>query len=49
MVDQLFVILNSVDIKRRGYGSGYGYGYGYGYGEYYTDEKAPKKGLFKRR
>jgi tyrosine-protein kinase Etk/Wzc len=45
MVDQLFVILNSVDIKRRGYG----YGYGYGYGEYYTDEKAPKKGLFKRR
>ena len=45
MVDQLFVILNSVDIKRRGYG----YGYGYGYGEYYRDEKAPKKGLFKRR
>ena len=45
MVDQLFVILNSVDINRRGYG----YGYGYGYGEYYTDEKAPKKGLFKRR
>ncbi|MGB1102318.1 MAG: hypothetical protein ACPG21_01685 [Crocinitomicaceae bacterium] len=24
MVDQLFVILNSVDVKRRGYGYGYG-------------------------
>ena len=45
MVDQLFVLLNGVDIKRRGYG----YGYGYGYGEYYTEENKPKKGWRKNR
>ena len=43
MVSKLFIILNSVDLKRNGYG------YGYGYGEYYEDENVEsKKGLFKR-
>jgi hypothetical protein len=50
-IKNLSIILNSVDIKRSGYGySGvydydYGYGYGYGtYGEAYHDEVKPKKG-----
>ena len=44
MISKLFVLLNGVDLKRKGYG----YGYGYGYGEYYTEPDGNKKsGLLK--
>lgn len=38
-LSNLFVILNGVEISRKGYG----YAYGYGYGEYYSDEGQSKK------
>ena len=46
-VSNLFVILNGVDMKRKGYG------YGYGYSDYYEDGDSPKrrwkiKNLFKK-
>lgn len=41
-VSKLFVLLNSVDLKR----NGYGYGYGYGYGEYYEENEDQSKGGF---
>lgn len=44
MVAKLFVVLNGVDIKRKGYG----YGYGYGYGDYYENAENPKRGFFAR-
>jgi tyrosine-protein kinase Etk/Wzc len=38
-VDQLFTILNGVDLKRKNYG----YTYGYGYGEYLETKKTKKR------
>lgn len=40
MVSNLFVVLNGVDLRRKGYG----YGYGYGYGEYYEESESKSKG-----
>lgn len=42
-IGKLFVLLNSVDSTR----TGYGYAYGYSYGDYYTDETFGKKKWFK--
>ena len=36
-VQKLFVLLNGIDLNKKGYG------YGYGYGEYYTEEEKSKK------
>ncbi|MBD3638504.1 MAG: polysaccharide biosynthesis tyrosine autokinase [Crocinitomicaceae bacterium] len=38
-VKKLFVVLNGIELSKKGYG----YGYGYGYGDYYTEEKKTKK------
>ncbi len=40
-VSNLFVVLNGVELRRRGYG----YGYGYGYGEYYEEGETKHKKL----
>ena len=42
-VPKLFVLLNSVDSTK----TGYGYAYGYSYGDYYTDENFGKKKWWK--
>lgn len=42
-VPKLFVLLNSVDSTK----TGYGYAYGYSYGDYYTDEQFGKKPWYK--
>jgi tyrosine-protein kinase Etk/Wzc len=47
-IKKLSVILNGVDIEKRGYGYNYGYGHGYGYGYgsnygYYDESKPGKK------
>lgn len=42
-VPKLFVLLNSVDSSK----TGYGYAYGYSYGDYYTDEQFGKKPWYK--
>jgi len=42
-VPKLFVLLNSVDSSK----TGYGYAYGYSYGDYYTDENFGKKPWYK--
>lgn len=42
-VPKLFVLLNSVDSTK----TGYGYAYGYSYGDYYTDENFGKREWYK--
>ncbi|MBI3135315.1 MAG: polysaccharide biosynthesis tyrosine autokinase [Bacteroidetes bacterium] len=42
-VPKLFVLLNSVDSTK----TGYGYAYGYSYGDYYTDENFGRKPWYK--
>lgn len=42
-VPKLFVLLNSVDSTK----TGYGYAYGYSYGDYYTDEQFGKQPWYK--
>jgi len=42
-IPKLFVLLNSVDSTK----TGYGYAYGYSYGEYYTDENFGRKPWYK--
>jgi tyrosine-protein kinase Etk/Wzc len=42
-VPKLFVLLNSVDSTK----TGYGYAYGYSYGDYYTDENFGRKNWLK--
>jgi len=42
-IPKLFVLLNSVDSSK----TGYGYAYGYSYGEYYTDENFGRKSWYK--
>jgi len=47
-IKKLSVILNGVDIEKRGYGYNYGYGHGYGYGYgsnygYYDESKPGRK------
>lgn len=42
-VPKLFVLLNSVDSTK----TGYGYAYGYSYGDYYTDENSGKRSWYK--
>ncbi|HEV7231782.1 MAG TPA: polysaccharide biosynthesis tyrosine autokinase [Bacteroidia bacterium] len=53
-IKKISVILNGVDIDKRGYGYNYGYGHGYGYGYgssygYYDEARPGKPGSFKRR
>ena len=49
-IKKLAVVLNGVDVERKGntYNYGYGYGYGYGSGYGYYDEQVRKKGIFNR-
>jgi len=42
-IPKLFVLLNSVDSSK----TGYGYAYGYSYGEYYNDENFGRKPWYK--
>lgn len=46
-IKNMGLVLNAVDDKKLGYGY-YGYGYGYGYGNGSDQERAGKKGFFRR-
>jgi capsular exopolysaccharide synthesis family protein len=51
-IHKLCIVLNGIDVERKGYGYNYGYGYGYGYGSnygYYDENfKNQKKSFFRR-